>query len=124
MTTAPIEAQRSAIPREMVFQGKWRTYQARLLENLDIYLEDDRVHIVAAPGCGKTVFGLEVVRRIKQRTLVLAPTITIRDQWAGLVGSNASRDANGDAHGSILAAGRVAVAVQIRAGTVPPPHNS
>jgi superfamily II DNA or RNA helicase len=27
--------------------------------------------------------GLEIIRRIDQPTLVLAPTITIRDQWVG-----------------------------------------
>jgi superfamily II DNA or RNA helicase len=39
------------------------------------------MHLVAAPGSGKTVLGLEVIRRINKPTLVLAPTITIRDQW-------------------------------------------
>ena len=72
----------STFPTEMNFQGSWRTYQARLLRGLDSYLEDRRLHVVAAPGSGKTVFGLEVVRRINQPTLVLTPTITIRDQWA------------------------------------------
>ena len=65
----------------MVFQNTWRSYQARVLEHLDSYLDDRRVHIVAAPGSGKTVLGLEIIRRIDQPTLVLAPTITIRDQW-------------------------------------------
>ena len=48
---------------------------------MDSYLEDRRLHLVAAPGSGKTVLGLEIVRRIDQSTLVLAPTITIRNQW-------------------------------------------
>jgi superfamily II DNA or RNA helicase len=82
MGSAPLKTRRSTFPKEMVFQGTWRTYQARLLERLDLYLEDKRAHIVAAPGSGKTVFGLEVVRRINQPTLILAPTITIRNQWA------------------------------------------
>jgi superfamily II DNA or RNA helicase len=69
----------------MVFQNAWRTYQARVLEHLDSYLDDKRVHIVAAPGSGKTVLGLEIIRRIDQPTLVLAPTITIRDQWVDRV---------------------------------------
>jgi superfamily II DNA or RNA helicase len=71
----------NAFPKEMAFQRHWRTYQSRLLDRLDSYLDDKRLHVVAAPGSGKTVFGLEVVRRINQPTLVLAPTITIRDQW-------------------------------------------
>jgi superfamily II DNA or RNA helicase len=65
----------------MVFRKTWRAYQAQLLEGLDLYLDDRRLHLVAAPGSGKTVLGLEVIRRIDQPTLVLAPTITIRDQW-------------------------------------------
>ncbi len=65
----------------MAFRKEWRVYQSRLLENLDRYLDDKRLHLVAAPGSGKTVIGLEVIRRINQPTLVLAPTITIRDQW-------------------------------------------
>lgn len=66
----------------MAFRGTWRTYQASLLDRLESYLDDKRLHIVAAPGSGKTVFGLEVVRRLNQPTLILAPTITIRNQWA------------------------------------------
>lgn len=65
----------------MMFRKTWRAYQARLLEELDLYLDDRRLHLVAAPGSGKTVLGLEVIRRIDQPTLVLVPTITIRDQW-------------------------------------------
>jgi hypothetical protein len=44
-------------------------------------LRDRRLHIVAAPGAGKTSLGLEVFRRIGRPALVLAPTLTIRDQW-------------------------------------------
>ena len=65
----------------MTFRKDWRAYQSRLLEHLDRYLDNKRLHLVAAPGSGKTVIGLEVIRRINQPTLVLAPTITIRDQW-------------------------------------------
>src|SRR5215469_5136699 len=82
MGSVPLQSRRSTFPTEMAFQGTWRTYQARLLERLDLYLEDRRLHIVAAPGSGKTVFGLEAVRRINRPTLILAPTITIRNQWA------------------------------------------
>ncbi len=82
MGSTPLETGRNTFPGEMAFQRTWRTYQARLLERLDFYLEDKKLHVVAAPGSGKTVFGLEVVRRINQPTLILAPTITIRNQWA------------------------------------------
>src|SRR5437660_8113576 len=81
MGSSPTEAASRTFPDSMVFQKTWRAYQARLLEGLDLYLDDKRLHLVAAPGSGKTVLGLEVIRRIDQPTLVLAPTITIRDQW-------------------------------------------
>src|SRR5882672_4162743 len=70
-----------SLPDLMAFRKPWRAYQSRLLDRLDGYLQDKRLHLVAAPGSGKTVLGLEVIRRVNQPTLVLAPTITIRDQW-------------------------------------------
>src|SRR6267378_1628062 len=82
MSSVSTEIGRNGFPESMVFQKTWRSYQARVLEHLDSYLDDKRVHIVAAPGSGKTVLGLEIVRRINQPTLVLTPTITIRNQWA------------------------------------------
>jgi hypothetical protein len=65
----------------MMFRKTWRVYQSRLLDHLDGYLQSNRLHLVAAPGSGKTVLGLEVIKRVNRPTLVLAPTITIRDQW-------------------------------------------
>src|SRR5215469_4026116 len=73
--------QQPSLSEVMNFRKSWRTYQSRLLDRLDRYLANKRLHLVAAPGSGKTVLGLEVIRRINQPTLVLAPTITIRDQW-------------------------------------------
>lgn len=67
---------------EMHFTGTWRDYQARVLEEMDAHFEDGRLHIVAAPGAGKTVLGLEIIRRIGRPALVFAPTTAIRDQWA------------------------------------------
>src|SRR3569833_2848617 len=81
MASAPPAQGSTTFPKDMAYQRSWRTYQARLLDRLDSYLDDDRLHIVAAPGSGKTIFGLEVVRRLNRPALVLAPTITIRDQW-------------------------------------------
>ncbi|MEO9133177.1 MAG: DEAD/DEAH box helicase family protein [Sphingomonas sp.] len=66
---------------DLEFTGIWRTYQARILDDVDACLEDGRLHVVAAPGSGKTILGLEVMRRIGRPALVLAPTITIRNQW-------------------------------------------
>jgi len=68
-------------PADLEFIYPWRSYQKRVLVELETHLDDDRLHIVAAPGAGKTVLGLEVARRINRRTLVLTPTLTVRNQW-------------------------------------------
>ncbi|WP_457310239.1 DEAD/DEAH box helicase family protein [Sphingomonas sp. UYAg733] len=65
----------------MAFQGRWRDYQHQVLTDLDAHLADGKLHVVAAPGSGKTVLGLEVLRRIGQPALILAPTIAVRNQW-------------------------------------------
>ena len=71
----------SAFPDEFAFCGTWRSYQARVIDELADHLHDSRLHVIAAPGSGKTVLGLEVIRRLGRPVLVLAPTLTIRDQW-------------------------------------------
>src|ERR1700728_1734053 len=81
MALASPNTQRESLPDVMTFRKTWRAYQSRLLSHLDGYLQNRRLHLVAAPGSGKTVLGLEVIKRVNQPTLVLAPTITIRDQW-------------------------------------------
>jgi superfamily II DNA or RNA helicase len=63
------------------FRYSWRPYQQRVLDAIDDHLDDDRLHIVAAPGAGKTTLGLEVFKRLGKSTLVLSPTRVIRDQW-------------------------------------------
>lgn len=63
------------------FKGQFRTYQQRVLDHADEYLKDGRIHIVAAPGSGKTVLGLELIRKLREPCLVLSPTTAIREQW-------------------------------------------
>ena len=63
------------------FHGQFRTYQQKILDGADEYLKDGRIHIVAAPGSGKTVLGLELIRRLQAPCIVLSPTTTIRNQW-------------------------------------------
>lgn len=70
------------------FKGTWRRYQARVLQNAGRYLRDGKVHIVAAPGSGKTTLGIELMNRIGQPALVFAPTITIREQWVARIASS------------------------------------
>ncbi|QVK18376.1 DEAD/DEAH box helicase family protein [Mycoplasmatota bacterium] len=63
------------------FKGQWRLYQQRVLDELNFHLDDKKLHVVAAPGSGKTILGLEALFRLGQNTLILTPTITIREQW-------------------------------------------
>lgn len=68
-------------PENIKFKYSWRKYQQRVLEDLQKHLEDKHLHIVAPPGSGKTVLGLEVALRLNKPTLILAPTLAIRNQW-------------------------------------------
>ncbi len=71
----------NAYPPEFQFRLTWRSYQKRVLEELESHLDDNTLHVIAPPGSGKTVLGIEVLRQLNQPTLILSPTITIRDQW-------------------------------------------
>ena len=74
------------------FKGTWRNYQARVLQNAGRYLRDGKVHIVAAPGSGKTTLGIELMNRIGRPALVFAPTITIREQWVARIAESFLKD--------------------------------
>ena len=63
------------------FKGEWRNYQQRVLRESDAYMDDGRIHITAAPGAGKTVLGIELIRRTGKPCLILSPRIVIRQQW-------------------------------------------
>ena len=63
------------------FPGHLRRYQADALEVVPD-VEGEPLHIVAPPGSGKTLLGLLFAIRHGGRALVLAPTTTIRSQWA------------------------------------------
>ena len=68
-------------PEGITFKYPWRNYQRRVLEELSAHLYNRHLHIIAPPGSGKTVLGLEVALRLNRPTLVMAPTIAIRNQW-------------------------------------------
>jgi superfamily II DNA or RNA helicase len=68
-------------PASVQFRKPWRSYQQRVLTELQQHLDDNHLHIIAAPGSGKTVLGLEVMRRLNHPTLILSPTVAIQDQW-------------------------------------------
>ncbi len=63
------------------FKFQWRHYQDELLKNFDNHISDNHFHVVAPPGSGKTILGIEITRKLGKKALVLAPTLTIRNQW-------------------------------------------
>ncbi|MCL2078999.1 MAG: DEAD/DEAH box helicase family protein [Oscillospiraceae bacterium] len=63
------------------FKYTWRKYQANVLSELESHMGDNKLNIVAAPGSGKTILGLEIVRRLDRNVLILSPTLTIKNQW-------------------------------------------
>ncbi|WP_299481695.1 DEAD/DEAH box helicase family protein [uncultured Roseibium sp.] len=63
------------------FKYPWRAYQKRVLDELTSHLDDAQLHVVAAPGSGKTVLGLEVMGRLARPAIVFAPSLAIRNQW-------------------------------------------
>jgi superfamily II DNA or RNA helicase len=66
---------------QLSFKGQWRQYQQRVLDKAESFMDDGKIHLVAAPGSGKTTLGIEFIQRFGNPTLVLVPTVTIRQQW-------------------------------------------
>ncbi len=75
------EKSKGVFSPEIRFLFPWRKYQQRFLNNFDTYKQDRHLHVIAPPGAGKTILGLEMIRRVNKRTLVLSPTLTIKHQW-------------------------------------------
>lgn len=63
------------------FQLNWRDYQQKFLKDFQNHIKDDHLHVVAPPGSGKTILGIEMTRRLKNKAIILSPTLTIRNQW-------------------------------------------
>lgn len=63
------------------FKGTFRPYQQNVLHHLKHYASNNKIHIVAPPGSGKTTLGLEIIRILNKKALILTPSITIREQW-------------------------------------------
>lgn len=69
------------------FQYPFRKYQTMVLDMVADHVSHDRKHhIVAPPGAGKTIVGLELIRRFTRPAVVFAPTTTIQRQWQDKMG--------------------------------------
>jgi superfamily II DNA or RNA helicase len=82
--------QEAALFGDLGFRFPFRKYQRLILAHLEAKLRqpagDRRLHIVAPPGSGKTIIGLELIRRLGSPAVVFAPTTTIQGQWRDEVG--------------------------------------
>jgi superfamily II DNA or RNA helicase len=60
-----------------------RKYQQDIIDlcNTKLASGERELHIVAPPGSGKTIIGLQIVSQFKCPTLVLCPNTTIQSQW-------------------------------------------
>jgi Type III restriction enzyme, res subunit len=66
----------------MRLRSDWRTYQRMMLEAFDRRDPAKRTfHVVAPPGSGKTLVGLEIIRRVGRPAVTFSPTTTIQEQW-------------------------------------------
>ena len=65
------------------FRFPLRRYQQEIIELTKLKLErgERRLHIVAPPGAGKTIIGLQLAAQLEQNTLIISPTTTIQAQW-------------------------------------------
>lgn len=71
-----------SFPDNLSFRYPWRSYQEKVLNQLGHHLSNRHLHLVAPPGSGKTVLGLEVMLRLNEPTFIVAPTLAIKNQWA------------------------------------------
>src|SRR6185312_10509988 len=84
------------------YRYPFRRYQALALDAFErAHAEGQRrAYLVLPPGAGKTALGLEIARRLGNRTLALGPNTAIQAQWLAqwqdfqpsLVASSADQD--------------------------------
>lgn len=79
------EADHSTPLARLSFQGEFRKYQNMMLQRVEAGPGDRRHHLVSPPGSGKTIVGLELIRRFGRPAVVFAPTTTIQEQWRAKV---------------------------------------
>lgn len=92
ITSIPVEEPEAKVWEEPVsrdpffaqleFQFPFRRYQALALDRFeDLRKVQSKFHLVAPPGGGKTIIGLEIVKRLGVPAVVFSPTTTIQAQW-------------------------------------------
>jgi hypothetical protein len=69
--------------RQLSFAGGWRPYERVALAALErqVTAGARRTHVVAPPGEDRTLLGVEMIRRLGARALVLAPEGVAQARW-------------------------------------------
>lgn len=65
----------------VAYKGTFRDYQRRVLNKGFRYAEEGKLNIIAPPGSGKTILGLELIRRIGEPCLIISPTEATIAHW-------------------------------------------
>ncbi|MBU6454828.1 MAG: DEAD/DEAH box helicase family protein [Cyanobacteria bacterium REEB67] len=67
------------------FRYPMRRYQEEILSLVNTKLANGEreIHIVAPPGAGKTIIGIQLISTIKCPAIILCPNTTIQSQWGG-----------------------------------------
>jgi len=70
---------------DLQFRYPMRRYQNEILDLVADKLArgEKEIHIVAPPGAGKTIIGLQMISNLKCPALILCPNTTIQSQWGG-----------------------------------------
>jgi superfamily II DNA or RNA helicase len=68
---------------DLNFRYPLRKYQTEILDLVNAKVErgERQIHIVAPPGSGKTIIGLQLISTFKCPSLILCPNTTIQSQW-------------------------------------------
>jgi superfamily II DNA or RNA helicase len=81
------DGSRAAAFAELRFQYPFRRYQQMVLDVVGAESGNNHQHhLVAPPGSGKTIVGLELIRRFGHPAVIFAPTTTIQQQWQEKIG--------------------------------------
>ena len=69
---------------QLNFRYQLRGYQKEILDLVQNKIDNGsrEVHIVAPPGAGKTIIGLQILSQLKSPGLILSPNTTIQAQWS------------------------------------------
>lgn len=85
MIPADFLAAQEPLLDDLNFRYPMRGYQREILDlvNNKLALGEREIHIVAPPGAGKTIIGLQMISTLKCPALIVCPNTTIQSQWGG-----------------------------------------